>query len=149
MKKTKKLLSLLTALTITASAFASLVIPASAESTVYVDENFDSYDAGEIIRAGTTEPPASVKKGDITYSAGNRKDGLTNTASIAAMGEGNELVISADRFSTSNRGIALTFEPEAAIPQVSALDAGEVLKLSAKLRRALPWSAMEILQVLI
>jgi lysophospholipase L1-like esterase len=134
MKKTKKLLSLLTALTITASAFASLVIPASAESTVYVDENFDSYDAGEIIRAGTTEPPASVKKGDITYSAGNRKDGLTNTASIAAMGEGNELVISADRFSTSNRGIALTFEPEAAIPQVSALDAGEVLKLSAKIK---------------
>ena len=50
------------------------------------------------------------------------------------MGEGNELVISADRFSTSNRGIALTFEPEAAIPQVSALDAGEVLKLSAKIK---------------
>ena len=34
MKKTKKLLSLLTALTITASAFASLVIPASAERTM-------------------------------------------------------------------------------------------------------------------
>lgn len=134
MKKTKRLLSALTALTITASAFAGLVIPVSAESVVYVDENFDSYEAGEIIRAGTTAVPDSVKKGDITYSAGSRKDGITNIASIAAAGAGNELVVSADRFSTAGRGIALTFEPEAAIPQISALAAGEVLKLSAKVK---------------
>lgn len=134
MKKTKRLLSALTALTITASAFTGLVIPVSAESAVYVDENFDSYEAGEIIRAGTTAVPDSVKKGDITYSAGSRKDGITNIASIAAAGAGNELVVSADRFSTAGRGIALTFEPEAAIPQISALAAGEVLKLSAKVK---------------
>ncbi len=54
MKKTKKLLSLLTALTITASAFASFIIPASAAETTLYTADFSGVTDGQITKKATS-----------------------------------------------------------------------------------------------
>ena len=61
MKKTKKLLSLLTALAITASSFAAMVIPASAE--VKYTLNVSSATTGDVTKMAPTE--AEIRNMDV------------------------------------------------------------------------------------
>ncbi|MGN0108124.1 MAG: hypothetical protein ACI4A5_10575, partial [Hominilimicola sp.] len=135
MKKTKRLLSALTALTITASAFAGLVIPASAADTVYVDENFDSYTTGNIIAsvAGDTAP-TSVTNGKLVFEAGNRASGIASgglgapTADITADGvTGNALTVKTNKWANDTRGIRFSFASTAGVPAFASIGDGNVL----------------------
>ena len=94
------------------------------ETVTYVDEPF-TY-ANQTIKSTGNEATDPVTLGAITYSSGYRKDGMNDYASIS----NNALYILATKYGSSNRGIAMTFTNDAAIPAVSALEEGAVLEMS-------------------
>jgi uncharacterized repeat protein (TIGR02543 family) len=103
-------------------------------SYAYVDENFDDYDNGTIIASAGNDQsaaPDSVTQGSIVYSAGYRNNGSINNSAAISSGE---LVISADGFATSGRGVSFAFASDANIPTVSTLDDSEVLEFSVKVK---------------
>lgn len=108
--------------------------PEPAQETVYINEDFNSYESGEIIRSAGNDvaaAPDPVTKGKIVYAAGRRGNGpINNSASIAEGTDGKELVISADSLATSSRGISFSFDASAGVPAVAELGDGEVLEMA-------------------
>lgn len=110
-------------------------VPEPIVGTIYINEKFDSYEAGQIIKANGNDKEAApdpVTKGDIKYTAGYRSNAtaINDSASIT---EGGELYIYED-IATNGRGIGMTFADSANIPAVAELVDGEVLELSAKVK---------------
>ena len=127
---------------------ASAIIPPSAqnlvltaaEEKVYIDENFDACESGEIIRsagkpagAEAADPmPDPVSIGQLVLRAGQRGNGPLNCfAGIAEADGGKYLDINEDGYATAGRGISFTFNyGEEQLPSVSELQsAGAVLEL--------------------
>ena len=134
----KSILSLVLALSMVVSplsAFGLDTVKAEGTETVYIDENFDSYDAAEIIRSTGNDveaAPESVTLGQLVYAAGHRGNGsLTCVASIAGDDTGKYLNIAEDGYATSSRGISFTFNYTETVPTVAELAAaGTLLELS-------------------
>lgn len=118
----------------TATAEAAEATPNPDGSVVYVDEDFDSYDVGTIIKSAGKDVDVAydpVTKGKITYAAGRRTNGPMNSSvSIAENGSNKYMYVDSDGYATSGRGISFTFTSDAGIPAVSALGENDVLELS-------------------
>lgn len=94
MKKTKKILSLLTALTITASAFASLAIPASADGTPAAP-TADPAGVIDFTNRTLTQTAKGNKTTFVVEDAANSTDTKLNAAALAAADAGNVLKLGA------------------------------------------------------
>lgn len=128
MKKSKRILSLLTALTITASAFASIVIPASAADTTYFTVDFSSPATTGISAQGTTAQN-SVAYGDyLTFSMGARGDGGDGVSNITI--DDGALKITSGKYASSQRGASIAFASTAGVPAFANIDAGNVLEIA-------------------
>ena len=103
-------------------------------SVVYVDEDFDSYDAGTIIKSAGNDVDTAydpVTKGKITYAAGRRANGPMNSSvSIAENGSNKYMYVDSDGYATSSRGVSFTFTSDAGIPTAAELGENDVLELS-------------------
>ena len=104
--------------------------PPATGNKVYIDEPF-TYDDQTIIASvgnDVEKAPNPVTIGSIVYAAGRRANAkeINNNAKIS----GNQLLISADSFATSERGVAFTFVSDAAIPTTADLAEGQVLEMS-------------------
>lgn len=108
--------------------------PEPIENKVYISEDFDSYEVGEIIKSAGNDVDAAyapVTKGQITYAAGRRNNGpLNDSASIEGDETNKTLSISEDGYSTSGRGISFTFAEDAKIPTADKLGDNQILELS-------------------
>ena len=103
--------------------------PTAVPDRVYIDESFDSYEAGDVIASAKGEgnsAPEAVTYGNITYKAGYRKDGINDKISFTSDGS---LSVLGTKFGGSGRGVLFTFET-ADIPAVSELADGQVLAMS-------------------
>ena len=130
MKKSKRILSAITALAISASAFASMVIPASAADTTYFTVDFSS-PATTGINAQGTAGQGPVAYGDyLTFSMGARGSGGDNTSNIT-IDDGALKVISGN-YASSQRGASIAFASTAGVPAFASVDAGNVLEISFK-----------------
>ncbi|MBQ9598440.1 MAG: hypothetical protein IJR33_01340, partial [Clostridia bacterium] len=130
MKKSKRILSAITALAISASAFASMVIPASAADTTYFTVDFSS-PATTGINAQGTAGQGPVAYGDyLEFSMGARGSGGDNTSNIT-IDDGALKVISGN-YASSQRGASIAFASTAGVPAFASVDAGNVLEISFK-----------------
>ncbi len=125
MKKTKKLLSLLTALAITASSFAAMVIPASAQDTEYFSDDFESYTTTGLEGQGTSDQTGTL--GNLNTAVGSRSsggDGASNLVIGTTKLGDNEtkyLTFVSGGTATSSRGASISFNSSCGIPAYSAL----------------------------
>ncbi len=115
---------------------ANTMAPYAMADNVYIDEDFEGYEAGEIIRAvgnDVTAAPNPVEKGQITYYAGRRTNAalINCIASITNGNDGQCLDINEDGYASSGRGISFTFNYAKSIPSISELrNEGALLELS-------------------
>ncbi len=150
MRKKKRVLSFLTAAALFVSSLSGSYVSAGAEtvqgeevsaqaveSVVYLEEDFESYEAKEIIKSvGSDIPdkPAPVTLGKIIYAAGRRSNAaqINCNASIAGTDENKYLFIKEDSMATSERGISFTFDAD--IPELSTLLPGNNTENEAGIR---------------
>ncbi len=147
MNKKKRLLSIATALSITASAFSGFLIPASAADTEYLNDNLDSYTATGINAQGTAGQSATL--GNIALALGSRGSGGDN-ASIISMekdGDNSFFKIVSGKYATSGRGASISFATAANIPAFAAIEDGNVLELSFDAKFADAASTIQIFGV--
>lgn len=119
-------------------SYEIIVTPKPEGEETYIDEKFDDYETGEIIKSAGNDvenAPDPVTKGDIIYAAGRRANGPMNcSSSIAEDGGSKVLSISSDGYSSNSRGVSFTFAESANIPNVSDVAAGNVLEMSFKVK---------------
>lgn len=107
-----------------------------AEEKIYINEGFEGYTAGEIIRSAgnsVSSAPDSVDMGQIIFHAGRRSNGPINCiTSVKEADGGKYLDIDEDGYATSGRGVSFTFDyGEDPLPSVAELQsAGLLLELS-------------------
>ena len=136
-KKKSRILSCITALALSVSVLPATFITAHAENVTYIDENFDSYTADEIIKSvgnNIASTPEPVKLGDITYNAGRRGNQTAITASASIVKDesstNQRLSVNCGEYFDDNRGIKLDFNPTNSIPAAGDMNRGELLELS-------------------
>lgn len=133
MNQKRKLLSLITALTITTSAFTGFATPVNAapdfstfgdevENVTYYSDDYDAQSVAQIIASVGNEVNAAPDPvelegitGKITCSAGRRNNGgigspTPNIAVTADGKSGNGLTVTSSGYSTSSRGVKFAFD---------------------------------------
>lgn len=149
MIKKRKLLSLLTALSITATAFAGLAIPANAETISYFSDDLNSYTETGVSAQGTATQTADL--GDMTLVVGARGSGGDNTTSISIETDSTDSTnkyfkIVSGGYATSERGVAITINDDT-IPAFEDVEDGSLLELAFDAKYSDSSSTMQIFGV--
>ncbi len=130
MKNKKKILSAITALTITASTFAGFAIPANAAAETYLNDDLDAYTETGIVAQGKEGQKADLGMFDLAL--GSRGGGGDGTSVIAIEKESDNAYfkIVSGKYATSERGASIGFDASANIPNFEEIEEGYVLNLS-------------------
>ncbi|MCM1046066.1 MAG: hypothetical protein NC417_11210 [Candidatus Gastranaerophilales bacterium] len=114
----------------TTALIDNIKIVKKADSVTYLYEDFEdttNYAVGTVILEATTADVGPLTIGQIAYKSGSRNGSLHNKVTAVETGGSTGIEISESRFTSSNRGVSLTFS---GVPTVDALAEGEVLEFS-------------------